>query len=103
MIQRARFMIGLGLAACGPQAEPVTTPEPAPIGARAPAPAPAPEGTSGAKAPSAPAPPGSPAPEPKPAAPSIDDVCYAMCDKVKAKCPQSAFDNCRVNCTKYDP
>lgn len=26
-----------------------------------------------------------------------------MCDKVKEKCPKSAFDNCRVNCGKYDP
>jgi hypothetical protein len=26
-----------------------------------------------------------------------------MCDKVKAKCPQSAFESCRVNCTTYDP
>jgi hypothetical protein len=26
-----------------------------------------------------------------------------MCDKVKAKCPQSAFESCRLNCTKYDP
>jgi hypothetical protein len=26
-----------------------------------------------------------------------------MCDKVKAKCPQSAFESCRINCSKYDP
>ncbi len=26
-----------------------------------------------------------------------------MCDKVKAKCPKSAFESCQVNCSKYDP
>src|SRR5260221_8638032 len=26
-----------------------------------------------------------------------------MCDKVKAKCPKSSFEACRVNCSKYDP
>jgi hypothetical protein len=25
-----------------------------------------------------------------------------MCDKVKAKCPKSAFESCRVNCGKYE-
>jgi len=41
--------------------------------------------------------------EVKPAPPSIHEVCFAMCDKLKVKCPKSAFDACRVNCTKYDP
>jgi len=56
----------------------------------------------------APAPPAvepvaAPAPvEAKPAAPSIHDVCFEMCDKVKAKCPKSAFEACRVNCSKYE-
>jgi hypothetical protein len=26
-----------------------------------------------------------------------------MCDQVKAKCPESAFESCRINCGKYDP
>jgi len=44
-----------------------------------------------------------PAPVAKPAAPSLHDVCFEMCDKVKAKCPKSSFETCRINCSKYDP
>jgi hypothetical protein len=47
--------------------------------------------------------PSAPPVEAKPPLPSIREVCLAMCDKVKAKCPKSAFESCRVNCTKYDP
>jgi hypothetical protein len=100
MLQRALLTIGLGLVACGPKTEPVKTAEPATSVVSVAEPAPAPSATA---APSEPLPPSNPAPEAKPAAPSIHDVCYAMCDKVKAKCPQSAFESCRVNCTKYDP
>lgn len=100
MLQRALLTIGLGLAACGPRTEPVKTAEPAgsvvSVAEAAPSPSEAPP-------PSEPAPPTQPAPKAKPAAPPIHDVCYAMCDKVKAKCPQSAFESCRINCSKYDP
>jgi hypothetical protein len=40
--------------------------------------------------------------EPKPAPPSIHDVCFAMCDKLKDKCPKSSWETCRINCSKYD-
>ena len=100
MFQRALLTIGLGLAACGPKTEPVKTPEPASSASPAPEPTPV---ASEAPAPSDPAPPSNPAPEAKPAAASIHDVCFAMCDKVKAKCPKSAFESCRINCSKYDP
>jgi hypothetical protein len=100
MMQRVLLTLSLVLAACGPKNAPVKTAEPAPSAAPAPEPAPV---TSEAPAPAEPAPPANPAPEAKPAAPSIHDVCYAMCDKVKEKCPKSAFESCRVNCTKYDP
>ena len=100
MLRRVLLTTVLAFAACGPKPEPVKTPEPAPSVAPAPDPAPP---ASEAPPPSEAAPPSAPAPEAKPAAPSIHDVCYAMCDKVKAKCPQSAFESCRVNCTKYDP
>jgi hypothetical protein len=36
------------------------------------------------------------------AGPSIHDVCFAMCDKMKEKCPKNAFESCRVNCGKYE-
>ncbi|HKY36452.1 MAG TPA: hypothetical protein VJN18_10960 [Polyangiaceae bacterium] len=100
MFKRALLTTFLGLAACGPKTEPVRNPEPAPSAAPTPEPVPP---VSEAQPPSEPAVPANPAPEAKPAAPSIHDVCYAMCDKVKVKCPQSAFESCRVNCTKFDP
>jgi hypothetical protein len=103
MIQRAFLTIGLGLVACGPKTEPARAPEPAPATVEAPQPASSNPAPSEAQPPSETAPPDSPAPEAKPEAPAIRDVCYAMCDKVKAKCPQSAFESCRVNCTTYDP
>ncbi|HYQ15839.1 MAG TPA: hypothetical protein VEQ58_08780, partial [Polyangiaceae bacterium] len=31
------------------------------------------------------------------------DVCFAMCDKLKPKCPKSSFEACQLNCGKYDP
>ncbi len=47
---------------------------------------------------------GSQAPrERKPSAPSLGDTCLAMCARLKEKCPDNAFQTCRVNCTKYDP
>jgi hypothetical protein len=100
MMQRALVVAGVWLVACGPKAEPAKTPEPAPTSA--------PAAAASSEAPVAPAP---SAAEPvaaaapvaaKPAAPSIHDVCFEMCDKVKAKCPKSAFEACRVNCSKYE-
>jgi hypothetical protein len=41
-------------------------------------------------------------PETKPAGPSIHDLCFEMCDKVKAKCQKSSFEACRINCGKYE-
>lgn len=101
MMQRALLIGGIWLIACSPTAEPKAPTEaapapsasPAPVEAAAPTPEPAP-------APTAPA-----ATEPPPAAakgPSIHDVCFEMCDKVKAKCPKSAFEACQLNCGKYD-
>jgi len=94
---------GIWLTACGPQAEPAKTAEPAPSAA-APSPAPsadkpaAPEPT-----PSEPEPATTPVAAAKPAAPSLHTLCFEMCDRVKAKCPKSAFETCQLNCTKYDP
>ena len=100
MMQRALVFAGIWLAACGQKAEPAKTAEPTP--------APAPTMPISSEPPAAPAP---AAVEPvatatpvesKPAPPSIHDVCFEMCDKVKAKCPKSAFEACRVNCSKYE-
>lgn len=38
----------------------------------------------------------------KPAGPSIHEVCFAMCDKLKPKCPKSSFEACQLNCGKYE-
>lgn len=38
----------------------------------------------------------------KAAGPSIHDVCFAMCDKLKTKCPKSSFEACQLNCGKYE-
>src|SRR6478735_6791565 len=43
-----------------------------------------------------------PAAEAAPAASSIHDVCFAMCDKMKPKCPEGSFEACQLNCGKYD-
>ena len=103
MTQRALLLAGIWLLACGPKPEPVTSAEPAPSATPAPSAVPAPAETA---APDTTAAPNTLAPEAKPAVPagpSIHDLCFAMCDKVKAKCPQSAFESCRMNCSKYDP
>ena len=101
MMQRALVVAGIWLVACGPKGEPAKTAEPAP----APAPSAATVSNEApvAPAPSAVEPVAAPAPvEAKPTAPSIHEVCFEMCDKVKAKCPKSAFEACRVNCSKYE-
>ncbi|HXK20376.1 MAG TPA: hypothetical protein VNG33_21350, partial [Polyangiaceae bacterium] len=49
------------------------------------------------------APSSSPPPATKPPAQSLHDLCFEMCDRVKAKCPKSSFETCRLNCSKYDP
>lgn len=107
MWQRAVIVGGFCVIACGPKADPrtpqdsesaphssaagsggadsTTTPAPA-------EPAPAPASTAATPAP----------PEAKPEAPSIGEVCSQMCDKMKAKCPKSAFEACQVNCGKYE-
>jgi hypothetical protein len=109
MRESVLVVAGFCLLACGPKSEPATGGEAPPTPALAATPAltatPAPSATPAPAdvAPSQPAPPSNPAPEAKPAQPSIHDVCFAMCDKVKAKCPQSAFESCRINCSKYDP
>jgi hypothetical protein len=101
MMQRALVIGGIWLTACGPKAEPAKAAEPAPVIAEAPPPEPA-EPPAATEAPPVP-PAASSTATPEPPPPSIHDVCFAMCDKVKAKCPKSAFDACRVNCSKYDP
>ena len=104
MMQRALVVAGIWLVACGPKAEPAKT-----AGASANASQRLQRreqrdtgctGTFGGGA----AWPlrARPRLAAKPAAPSIHDVCFEMCDKVKAKCPKSAFEACRVNCSKYE-
>jgi hypothetical protein len=104
MTQRALLIAGFWLVACGPKGEPAKTVEPEPGPSSAP--------VSSAEAPVAETPPAEPAASstppvaavpPAPAQPSIHELCFAMCDKVKAKCPKSSFETCRVNCSKYDP
>ena len=84
MLERVVVIVGLSLIACSPPPAPAVTPaanpEPA-ASSTAPEPAPAP--AEPAPAPAEPA----PVAETKPAAPSIHDTCFAMCDKVKEKCP----------------
>jgi hypothetical protein len=100
---RAVGLWGLFLAACGPKTEPAAPSEPAAAATPPSATPPASAAPTTEAPPPAVAEVPSPAAEAKPPAPSIHDVCFAMCDRVKAKCPKSAFDSCRVNCTKYDP
>lgn len=102
MMQRA-LVFSVGLSACGPRVEPAKTAERLPnASTRArPAAAAAPQ-----PAPSLPLPPeGTPPPitDTKQAEPSLHDVCFAMCDRVDAKCPKNSFETCRLNCAKYDP
>jgi hypothetical protein len=122
MIQRACVIGGLVFAACGPHARPgPTAPGPEANGATAggdnasslPSASGAatesetaaaeadakgggnatdPKAASDVKAPS----------ESKPAGPSIHEVCFAMCDKLKPKCPKSSFEACQLNCGKYE-
>jgi hypothetical protein len=100
MMQRGLLIAGIWLTACGPKAEPAKAAEPAPI----PAAAPMPIASDAPAAPEAPAgAPIAPSAAAAPAPPSIHELCFAMCDKVKAKCPKSSFETCRVNCSKYDP
>lgn len=100
MMKRAVAIAGLWLTACGPKAEPAKTAEPEPMtSAAAPAPEPVP---SAAPAPTEAAPPAATATETKPAAPSIHDLCFSMCDKLKDKCPKTSWETCRINCSKYE-
>lgn len=102
-MQRALVIGGLWLAACGPKGEPAKTVEPLPS-ASVTAPA------ASAATPLEPTPAATEEPtastsatvEAKPSALSIHEVCFAMCDKVKAKCPKNSFEACRVNCSKYE-
>src|SRR5690606_15003802 len=95
---------GVWLMACAPKSEPATPVEATPSPPATAAPAPSETARPADPAPPAdPTPPADPASAAEPAGPSIRDLCYAMCDKFKAKCPQSAFESCRLNCTKYDP
>ena len=98
MMQRALVIGGMWLVACGPKGEPAKSVEPsASVSASAP--------TASAEPPVVPeAPPAEPVASSAPVAagPSIHEVCFEMCDKVKAKCPKSSFEACRVNCSKYE-
>jgi hypothetical protein len=90
------------LVACGPKGEPAKTAEPTPNASVA-APAASAEPPPKPEAPPVePLASSTPAPPPTPSGPSIHEVCFAMCDKVKAKCPKNSFDACRVNCSKYE-
>ncbi len=100
MMQRALVLGGIWLVACGPKAEPAKTVEPMPGASASPPAASAEPASVPEAAPVEPA--ASPVPPPAPSAPSIHDVCFAMCDKVKAKCPKNSFEACRVNCSKYE-
>ena len=108
MMQRVLVAAGIWLTACGPKAEPAKSADPGPSAAAPlvtsenPVADPAPSSTPAPAAPPSATLEPKPA-EPKPAAASIHDVCFEMCDKVKAKCPKNAFETCRVNCSKYDP
>ena len=114
-MQRALVIGGFVLAACGPQAGPApAAPTPtSSASASSAATAPAAEAKSAESTPAeatptvagnaADAPPPAEAKEVKPAGPSIHEVCFAMCDKLKSKCPKSSFEACQLNCGKYDP
>lgn len=102
MMQRALVLGGFWLTACGPQVEPAKTAEPQPAASVvAAAPATSTEPTAEAKPEPAASQPEAPV-EAKPATPSIHDVCFAMCDKLKDKCGKSSWESCRINCGKYE-
>lgn len=107
MMQRARLvggiLGGIWLVACGPK-EPAQSAEPAaapPAAAAEAKPSEAPPATTSEAAAEAPAPHDAATTE-APAAETVHDLCFAMCDKVKSKCPKSAFEACQVNCGKYE-
>ena len=109
-MQRVLVIGGLWLSACGPQTGPApTTPDSSASAANdaaKPVAPPAAEASPLAEAApteTASAAESKPAAEAQPAAPSIHDVCFAMCDTLKPKCPKSSFEACQVNCGKYDP
>ena len=103
MMQRALMIAGIWLTACGPKGEPAKTAEPAAAAASVePVASTAPVAATAAPVAEVPTAPAAPVAEAKPATPSIHDVCFEMCDKVKAKCPKNSFDACRVNCSKYE-
>ncbi|HVY30075.1 MAG TPA: hypothetical protein VHB79_26140 [Polyangiaceae bacterium] len=101
MMKRAVVIGGLWLTACGPKAEPAKTAEPEPVASATAAAAPEPAPSAVPATSEAPQPAASAA-EPKPAAPSIHELCFAMCDKLKDKCPKSSWETCRINCSKYE-
>ena len=102
MMQRALVIGGIWLTACGPKTEPAKTAEPVASASGAAA-VPSADKPAADATPAEPVASSAAAPVAKPAAPSLHDVCFEMCDKVKAKCPKSSFETCRVNCSKYDP
>jgi hypothetical protein len=98
----AVVLVGLGLWACEKPQEPAKNPVPEPSAVAAPsASAARSEEAAPAEAPGPSVAPEAPAVA-TPSAPSIHEVCFAMCDQLKAKCPKSAFESCRVNCGKYE-
>lgn len=105
MMQRGLFLAGIWLVACGPKVEPKAATEPEPSAAPTASAAAAAPSSAEPAAPSSPEPVPAAQPESKPVAepkPSIHDVCFAMCDKLKPKCPKSSFEACQVNCGKYE-
>ena len=100
MMHRVLVFGGIWLTACGPKSEPPKTAEP--VASASPAPKASADEPAAEAAPAEPVASSAPPPQTKPAAASIHDVCFEMCDKVKAKCPKSSFEACRVNCSKYE-
>lgn len=97
-MQRALVIGGIWLVGCGAKSEPAKSVEPMPSPSAGPPAASAEPAAMPEALPAASVASSAPAPSP----PSIHDVCFAMCDKVKAKCPKNSFDACRVNCSKYE-
>jgi len=104
MMQRALVIGGIWLTACGPKGEPAKSATPTESAAAgAPAASPSTEKPAPVETAAAPTPSSAPAPEAKPAVQSLHDLCFEMCDRVKAKCPKSSFETRQLNCSKYDP
>ena len=103
-MQRVLVIGGILLAACGSRAPAAQAPAPASDDAP-PASDPKLEAAAAPVSDTKPTPAPEPPPlaESKPTAASIHEVCFAMCDKLKTKCPKSSFEACQVNCGKYDP